>query len=341
MPDYTLRRPIINGRPSAVWYVCWTEARRSYRVSAKTDDKVVARAFLQQFEAQQATPPETFTIADLADAYLKEREENPKVKYPKAIANSLRPIKREMGALPPSMLSRLTVRSYTKRRRADGVMDATIDKELRFLRQALKFGVREGWMQQEPKVETPGGSAPRERFLTREEFAPIYFFASPLHLRTFLALAIDTLARGKHILALTWDRVDLERGIIWYKRHAPGSKKRTVAVPVTDRLHTILSKAKEAALSDYVIEWNGRQVASIRKAYNRAVRLAGVEDAHRHDLRRSGASWAVQGGKSFDEVAALLGDSVEVTKSTYAMFSPSYLRGVVDSIANGPGGQRA
>jgi len=339
MPGFSLKRPVINGRQSDTWYVVWTHRGRSHRVSTKTTDKVAAGRFLAQFAAIQAAPPERFTIEDLADAYLAEREANPKVRYPKAIANALRHIKRELGALPPSLLSRLTVRSYITARRGDGVMDATIDKELRFLRQALKFGVREGWMEREPHVETPGGSAPRQRFLSRLEFASIYFHASPLHLRTFLALAICTLARGKHILALTWDRVDFDRGVVWFAPHDPRSKKRTQPAPMNAPLRHALLKAKEAAETPFVIEWAGKPVKSVRKAYERAVKAAGLVDAHRHDLRRSGASWAIQDGHSFDAVAALLGDSVDMTRRTYAVFSPTYLQGVVDSIATGSGGR--
>lgn len=335
---YELKRPVINGRQSAVWYVCWTEGRRSCRISTKETDKVKATGFLQQYAAISSAPPEKFTVTDLADAYLAERESNPKVKYPKAIANSLRHIKAEMGGLPPSMISRATIRSYTAKRRKI-VMDSTITKELCFLRQALKFGVREGWMKDEPKIETPGGSPPRQRFLSRDEFSRIYFHASPLHLRVFLALAIDTLARGKHVLALTWDRVDFERRIIWYKSHEAGSRKKTQPAPMTGRLHRTLRLAGAAALSPNVVEWDGKAVKSVRKAYERAVRLAAISDAHKHDLRRSGASWAIQDGMSFDAVAALLGDTVEMTKQTYAVFSPTYLQGVVDSIEGGAGGR--
>jgi integrase len=338
VPDYRLERPVINGKQSSVWYIIWTEGRRSRRISTRTADKVEAQGELQRLQACQAAPPEQFTVADLCNAYLAEREANPKVKYPKAIANSLKHIKREMGALPPSMVSRATIRGYISKRRAS-VKDASISKELRFLRQALKFGVREKWMKDAPHVEVPGESAPRQRFLTRDEFARIFFHASPLHLRTFLALAIDTLARGKHILALTWDRVDFERGIIWYAPHDPSSNKRTQPAPMSDRLRHQLLRAQEAALSDYVIEWNGQRVKSVRKAFESAVSLAGVADAHKHDLRRSGASWAIQDGMSFDAVAVLLGDTVEMTRKTYAVFSPDYLRGVVESISGGSGGR--
>jgi integrase len=112
-----------------------------------------------------------------------------------------------------------------------------------------------------------------------------------------LGLAIDTLARGKHILALTWDRVDFDRRIVWYAPHRPGAKKKTQAAPMTGRLYALLKLAEAASARDEegallcprVISWNDKPVKSVRKAYERAVRLASIEDAHRHDLRRSGA----------------------------------------------------
>jgi len=332
MPTYILKRPVINGK-SGVWYVTWTDGRRSRRVSTKTDDKRRAEQFLAQFQAIENAPPQTFDCRSLADAYLAEREGN--VRYPKALQNCLSHTNAFFGNLPPSMVERITVRSYIAFRRKQGVMDSTIDKELRIFRQTLKFGERERWLEKAPHIVTPGGSPGRQRFLTRSEFASVYYASSPLHLRTFLGLAIDTLARGKAILALRWERVDFDAGVIWYAQHDPRSKKRSVQVPMTDRLRSLLLIAQEAAQTPFVIEWQGEPVKSVRKAYERAVRLAGVSDAHRHDLRRTGASWAVQDGIGFGRVAALLGDSEEITRKHYAMFDPIYLKGVVDAIATG------
>lgn len=334
MPDYRLERPVINGKPSAKWYVVWSDGRRSHRLSTKTDDKVAARRFLAQFAAIEDQPPERFTVGDLCDAYLKDRQEDPSVHYPKAIANSLGHIKAHFGLLPPSMVSPMTVKSYVTARRKVPVKDPTISKELRFLRQALKYGARNGWLSGElPEIKLPGEGVARERYLTREEFARLWFHASPLHLRVFLALAISTGARGKHILTLTWDRVDFEAGMIRYK---PGesANKRTAPVPINGPLRSILTLAHKAAgKSGRVVEWEGKPVQSVRRAYARACRLAGLDDAHRHDLRRTAASWALQGGASFDEVATMLGDSVEITRKHYAHFAPDYLRGAVNNIA--------
>lgn len=333
MSEHRLVRPVINGEQSAVWYIVWTEGRRSRRFSTKTTDKVEARKVLARFAAVEDAPPETFTVGELCDAYLKDRQEDPSVHYPKAIENSLNHVKAHFGLLPPSMISAMGIKTYTAQRRKAGVKDPTISKELRFLRQAMKYGVRHSWINAEPEISLPGEGLPRERFLTREEFARLYFHASPFHLRVFLALAICTAARGKHILALTWDRVDFTgRGMVKYK---PGesSKKRTAPVPMNAPLRSILKRAHEARLSDYVVEWKGKRVLSVRRAYGRACTLAGLEDAHRHDLRRTAASWAIQDGHSFDAVATMLGDSVEVTRKHYAMWSSDYLDGVVNSIA--------
>lgn len=334
MPDYRLDRPVINGKQSERWYIVWSEGGRSCRFTTKTTDKVEARKVLARFAAAEDDPPERFTVAELCDAYLKDREADPTVAYPKAIKNSLNHIKAYFGDLPPSMISPATVTLYVKQRRRVPVLDPTISKELRFLRQALKFGVRHKWMDREPEISLPGEGEPRDRYLSREEFARLWFHASPLHLRVFLALAISTSARGKHILALKWDRVDFISGMVRYPKGGSANKK-TAAVPMNAPLRSILETAAKARQSDYVVEWKGEEVKSVRKAYGRACRLAGLDDAHRHDLRRTAASWALQGGASFDEVATMLGDSVEITRKHYAMFAPNYLRGAVDNIAGG------
>lgn len=58
MPEYSLKRPVINGRQSDTWYVCWSAARRSHRRSTGTSDRQQAERFLAQWSAVQNAPPE-------------------------------------------------------------------------------------------------------------------------------------------------------------------------------------------------------------------------------------------------------------------------------------------
>lgn len=333
MPDYSLKRPVINGRESGVWYACWTEGRRSRRASTGETDRDAALEKLTRWAVEEhAAPPPALTIRAFCDAYQADREADPAVKYPKAIKNSLNHVRRHLGGLTADMIGKSSTTLYIAQRRNAGVANPTISKELRFLRQALKFAKASKWISDVPAFKVPGEGQPRDRFLSRDEFARLYFHAAPLHLRVFLALAISTAARGKHILALTWDRVDFTAGMIWF-RPGESANKRTAPIPINDRLRPVLEKAKLAALSDYVVEWNGERVLSVRKAYARAARLAGLSDAHRHDLRRSAASWAAHAGVPIEQIAEMLGDDVETTRKHYARFSPDYLRAAMDALA--------
>jgi integrase len=333
LPDYSLKRPVINGRQSAVWYACWTEGRRSRRASTGETDRDAALGKLARWLAEEtAAPPPQLTIAAFCDAYQKDREDDPRVKYPKAIRNSLNHIRRHLGPLTADLIGKATIARYIADRRREKVQPATISKELRFLRQALKFAEASKWIAKAPEFKLPGEGQPRDRFLTGDEFARLYFHTSPLHLRVFLALAISTGARGKHILALTWDRVDFDLGLVRYR---PGESynKRTAPIPINDNLRPVLEKAKLAAQSPFVVEWNGKRVLSVRKAYETAAKRAGLSDAHRHDLRRTAASWAAQRGIPIEQIAEMLGDDVETARKHYAQFSPDYLRAAVNALA--------
>jgi integrase len=88
-----------------------------------------------------------------------------------------------------------------------------------------------------------------------------------------------------------------------------------------------LIEAERAALSDYVIEYAGRRVASVKRAFAAAARRAGIPWCTPHVLRHTAAVHMVESGVPIEEVAQYLGHSSNsVTYRVYARFSPSYLR---------------
>jgi integrase len=82
----------------------------------------------------------------------------------------------------------------------------------------------------------------------------------------------------------------------------------------------------------YVVHWKGEQVESVKKAFQRTRARSGVDHFTIHDLRRTCASWLAEAGVSMDKIAAILGDSVEITERHYAKLSPDYLRGVTNAL---------
>lgn len=324
---YRLARPVINGRQSETWYVVWQSSGRSCRASTRTSDRVEAEKFLASFTAALSRPPEEFTLNDLADAYEKDREQAGK--RIKSIRAALRPIRLHFGNYSPSQITPEIVREYSRKRhtysgksRPGPVQPSTVDKELRFLRQVLRFGVDENWMASAPKIRAPGHNPPRNRYLTHDEYEAIREHAAP-HLKVFVSLAINTAARKAAILELTWDQIDLDRGQVWYRQ--TNHNKRRAVVPINKELRADLEEAKRFAQTKHVIEWRGERVTDVKRAWQRACERAGVKDANIHDLRRTAASWALMAGATFAQVAALLGDSEEVVRKHYAQWAPDYL----------------
>jgi integrase len=312
------------------FYIVWSEGRASRRVSTGTSDRKEAEGALAKFEALRAQPPDTFDVNSIINGYLADRKTV--VRAYVNLVYSLTPIREHFGLLHPRLINRALVRAYIAKRRHAERANGTIDKELRQLRAALAWAVKENWIERAPYIDTPGGGAPRQRWLTRAEAEKLIAAAEEPHVRLFILLGLHTGARCGAILDLTWDRVDLDRGLVIFPPVASNSRKRSSVVPMNATLHSALAEACEQALTDWVIEFRGRPVGRVTKGFTRAVRRAGITQCTIHDLRRTCASWLVQEGASFAQVAAYLGDTEEVIRRHYGMFAPDWLRAAAESL---------
>jgi integrase len=92
-----------------------------------------------------------------------------------------------------------------------------------------------------------------------------------------------------------------------------------------------VSAAREAALSDYVVEWAGERVGSIKKGFAAACERAGLEDVSPHTIRHTAAVHMVAAGVPMAQVSQYLGhSSIAVTERVYARFAPDHLRAAAD-----------
>lgn len=226
------------------------------------------------------------------------------------------------GALRPDQITRQTCRAYAARRHDDGVSDGTVIKELGTLRAALRWH-----SPATPAViEMPRHPPPRDRHLTREEYARLKTAAKARHIRLFIVLALTTAGRASAILDLTWDRVDFERGLIALGDGRRREKGRAT-VPMTGSARAALLEAQQAAVTDHVVEYGGKRVHSIKKSFARTVEAAGLVDVSPHVLRHTAAVWMAEAGVSMPEIASYLGHTnPAITARVYARFSPDYLR---------------
>lgn len=329
MRKYHLKRPIINGKRSRVWFVTWSENGRSHRRSTGEESQRLAEQWKARFITEMEMPEPGALVADICDAYLKDRTEDG-IRDPSTVFYRLKPIKEILGAYEPDDLTRPQVRMYHTARRAAGVSNSTINAECRALRSALHWSFKMRWIDRLPYIEAPKPAKARDRFLTWEEFTRLWDASSP-HLQTFLAIAVFTAQRKAAILELTWDDIDWDRAGIWFPQ-TESTKSRTPWVACNAPLAIQLGKAALLAEGPYVVHWKGKQVKAVKTAFNRAKRISGIEDVTVHDMRRTAASWLVSNGGTFAEAAYLLDDNVETVKRHYARFSEDYSRNVTRRI---------
>ncbi|MCA1337770.1 tyrosine-type recombinase/integrase [Pseudooceanicola marinus] len=151
-----------------------------------------------------------------------------------------------------------------------------------------------------------------------------------------MKMMLTTAGRIGALLELTWSRVDLDRRIIKLSTSDLGPRKGRATIPINDTLLTALTAAQTAARSDFVVEWGGRQVGSIKTGFNAAVARAGIDHCTPPDLRRTAGRFMAEAGVPIEEIAQYLGHSnPNITRSTYGQFSPDYLRRAAGSLEFG------
>ena len=85
---------------------------------------------------------------------------------------------------------------------------------------------------------------------------------------------------------------------------------------MNELLHMALSEQKVYAKTDYVIEFRGKPIRSVRRALYRAFRKAKVKEQFlgAHALRHAGATWLADAGTDMRKIQRLTGH--EDIKST-------------------------
>ncbi|WP_219895081.1 tyrosine-type recombinase/integrase [Aquisediminimonas profunda] len=290
------------------------------RLSTGTNDKGLAEARAKLIWSS-LNKPGSDRVEDLWATYVQDRS--------KEIADLSR-LKYAWKVLGPFFADRMghtidhdLCREYARNRKRLGRADSTVRIELEYLRACLNLRYGRG----NTHVWTPPQSKPRSRYLTKAELEKLLDRVSTPHIRLFIILAVTTGARMKSILGLKWEQVDFTHRAINYApagRHQ--TNKRETEVPMNGRALMALEEAVPAALTDYVIEWDGQPVKSVKKAIRGAAARSGVPCSP-HVFRHTAGVWMAQSDVPMQKIAQFLGHtSTRVTERTYARYSPSFMR---------------
>lgn len=312
------------GRLKGRWVVTWwTGGRRHRHRLAAADIGAAEREAIDRLRAQIARPGEV-TVAQLWQAY---REEKAGRRVAEAMRHETGAVLGHFGHLRPDQLTVRHSRDYTAARRAAGRRDGTIWTELGHLRTVLTWAVQRRLIAHAPPVERPAKPAPRDRWLSEAEIRQLLAAPMAEHVRLAILLMLSTAGRVSAILDLTWDRVDLEAGVVDLRLDTEGRRKGRARVPMNAGLKAALTQARAAALTDHVIEWAGAPVSSIKTGFRNAVTAAGLAGVTPHVLRHTAGVHLAAAGVPMSRIAQYLGhSSTAVTERVYARFAPDHLR---------------
>lgn len=318
------------GRFRGGFCVYWSEGgkRRRYQLTALTRAEAEPEAIDLYREKTLSQRREKSTVADIWETYRIDLGDRPTAK---TIHYTGKSVLAHFGAYRPDQITTKLCRQYADKRTTAGKSQGTVHTELGHLRSALRFAVRERIIDRAPSIERPAKPTPKERYLEKIEISDLIDHADSPHIALAIHLLFATAGRVGSILDLTWDRVNFQTGVINLRLDDAKTRKGRAIVPMNAGIRAALQTAHDAALSDYVVEYSGKQIKNIRKGFEGAVTRAGLKDVTLHTIRHSSAVAMVSNGVSIEMVANYLGHSnVAITYSTYARFSPDHMKEAAD-----------
>ncbi len=288
----------------SIW---WVRIGRKTRRSTGTEDRKAAEEF------EQVLTQRLWRINKLGDRSAVSWKEAAE----RWVNDSRKPRKRDRWFLkwlsprldeyPVSAVADLDViEELRKDGLAEGWSHSTVDRCMRTVRAVLRKCVAWRYLESCPPMPMYGEEEGEPRFLTPEEFQRLRQELPP-HLERAARFAVYTLLRMRSQSRLTWDRVDLKARQAWVPRAQMKGKTGAFSFPLTDEAIAVLRECRAADPEGLnVFQYEGKPIDDFnRGAFQKATARAGVSWLRWHDLRHTGASWAVQSGVTLPELMVL------------------------------------
>lgn len=279
---------------------------------------------------------ETATMNEVFERYLKEVSP---LLSPTSHVRNMQIIKKLKPVFGKYMVSEVTtaiVSRYKASLLEKDFSKATILKELNLLKRIFNIAIQEWELCKTNPVlnvsRTLGKTdIHRVRYLLPGELQRL-MIALPPWLRPIVTIARHTGLRRGNILALTWEQVDLNRGVVIIPKTKNGCP---IGLPLTQTAKATLSEIKKIRhiKSSFVFcddKGQPHKGTVVCAAYRRAVKRARIEDFRFHDLRHDFASSLVQSGVGIHVVKELLGHKDLRMTIRYSHLAPENLRSAIE-----------
>jgi len=214
----------------------------------------------------------------------------------------------EIGVMPVEQLTQQYLVNFIHRIRK-GRSPITVDRYISYLKCMFQWAVRHRYITRNPlELWSKRKEAPKDFKLTHEDVKKIIEVAPP-HLAWAVEVAYHLGVRTgeSELLALQWKHVDWENGYVRVYGRKTKSWRR---VKVSPKFLEKLKLKKAEAQTEFLVEYQGRQVKRISKAFRTACKTAGIsDDIISYDIRHLFCSSLLSRGASVRTVSAMMGHS--------------------------------
>ena len=256
----------------------------------------------------------------------------------------------------------LSMRDKAKTDGSRALSDSTIRSAYAVLRQALDGAVRDGFLARNPAalVQRPSVHAPKVKYLDPDKASAILRAAEGSRYHAALVLIASTGLRRGEALALRWDCVDLDTGVLKVRETLgrvggrlvstePKTQRARRTVPLSPSVIALLKKHKAAQAAERLKAANvwedtglvfctefGSAVdpRNLSRVFEVAAKAAGVTGVGLHTLRHSAATAWLERGVHIKAISDLLGhSSIAITGDIYGHTSDDTARAAVELLS--------
>lgn len=329
---------------SGIWWIQWSNAEGRVK-REKVGTKAAARMLyakrqtekLQKKKLPELTPEKPLTVREMIERF------RPQFEAKKSAADDKRYAAYWIEALGKVDADEVrpsdVVAWRAKRKKEDGVADATVNRAVAFLKRIYNLAILDGvFTAANPvsRVKQIRENNSRVRYLTEEEETALRAAARPEFWPLVEVAYLSGLRQGEQF---TLQREDLDfRARVITIRESKHGEKRTV--PMSNRLAELLRTQLDSHKSDWVYpgqdaaeHYRGRSAIG---ALQTALRHAGIKNFKWHDLRHTFCSRLVMAGASLASVQQLAGHKTISVTMRYAHLSPEHNRAAMELLAPKP-----
>ncbi len=290
-----------------IWWIAYYHRGKQHYESSRSRDRRVAEKLLLQreIEAEQDKLPnvkaERTKFDELAEDLLRDYRIHDKRSIKRA-KMTIEELKKFFRGCKAHDISTTLIDKYVDKRKAEGLANSSINRELAILKRAFSLGMQQTppKVLKMPYIRMLKVSNVRKGFFEHDEFLALRAIL-PGHLRLVVTLAYYTGMRKGEILGLRWDQVDLKEGVIRLEQ-ADTKNEQPRTIYMNDEVFRMLvaqKRYRDLKFPDVPFVFytpKGEPIESFRRSWDTACKNAGLQGRLFHDFRRTAVRNMVRSG---------------------------------------------